>query len=194
MRLAGGVGESAGHQQHIGLQRAVQLGKAQVVAHAHADGVHMAVARGQFKAHRLGAGFEHAGFVVLLLALIEAKQVNLVVARHASARGRVGQRTVARPARVQRGHRQRAANNPDAEPTRPVAQEILHCAAPSRLLEPELVAVFQAHHAKVLGQHGQLGALSCGLLEQHGSGVKIGLQRQARDHLDGSYFHEKFSI
>ena len=79
VRLTGGVGEGRRHAEHVAgrvHQRAVQLGKAQVVAHAQAN-----AQRAGLQRHRRGAGLEHATFVVGFTAVVEGKQVHLVVAR-----------------------------------------------------------------------------------------------------------------
>ena len=127
--LACGVGESAGHQQqiHPGLRIVtVQLRKTQVVADAHANSPALACAIGHVEMSRLVAAQQHPVFVKRLLAVVEFKQVHLVVPGHALAVGGESQTAVVDPAAgrflrcsaaccVADGQRQGATHNPEVQ-------------------------------------------------------------------------------
>ena len=66
MGLPGAPGEGTRHQQQVGLQCAVELGKTQVVADAQTHAPAMAVARGQLEGHRLLPVHDGARLVELL--------------------------------------------------------------------------------------------------------------------------------
>ena len=190
MGLAGGPGERAGHQQHIGVQGPVKLGKTQVVANAQTDLVDMAINRGQIKTGRLAARLQHAGFVVGFLAPRKPEQVHLVVARHAGARGCKSQRRIADTVRVLRGQRQCAAHNPEAKRFRRMTQKILDRAVADGFARRQLVGVPQTHDAKVFGQQRQLGPLCGGLMQQVVGARQVGLHAGSGDHLNRCQLHE----
>ena len=124
VRTAGGVRERGRHRDAgrtaPAHQRAVQLGKAQVVADAEAD----AAAAPACERDGLRAGAQHARLVVALASVVVAEQVQLVVARGQRAVGRERAAGVvhARRLAVDRD-RQRAADQPDTVRARASARK-----------------------------------------------------------------------
>ena len=103
MFLTGGMGESAGHQQHVcPISRilSVQLGEAQVVADAHTDAPALAGVIGHLKLSRLMAAQQHARLIKRLLPVVKLEKMNLVVARHTLPTGRKRQRGVVHAAAI----------------------------------------------------------------------------------------------
>ena len=166
VRLAGRVGEGRRHAQQVAgrlHQRAVQLGKAQVVADAQADAQRR---RPAAPPAALPASSTRA-FVVLLAAVVEGEQVHLVVARGQRAVGREDQRAVAHARRRRRcaaAACRRRATAPCC--ARRVGQEALDRAVARRLGDGQLVVVAPAHQAEVLGQRHQLRAGGGGARDQ----------------------------
>ena len=87
------------------------------------------------------------------------------------------------------GHGQGAAHDPHLEVARGVGQKVLHRAQSRRLGQQQFVGVALAHEAEVFGQDRQLGPGAGGLVEQGARGAEVGVQADARDHLDGGDFH-----
>ena len=94
VRQAGGEGKRTGHQQQVGLKRAVQLRKPQVITNAQADAVGVAVNRGQIKARTLAARPDHIGLVEAFGAVVKPEKMHLVITRHTLPVGPVNQRAV----------------------------------------------------------------------------------------------------
>ena len=192
VRAAGGEGEGAGHQQQVGTRlrvRPVQLRKAQVVADRQAHAPRRSVAGRHGKANRLAAGRDHVRLVEMLAAIVEAKQVNLVVARDAFTLGRIHQRGVEHMVVTGRAQGQRAAHNPQPQLTRRGRQKLLNAAVSRLLAQRQLVGVALAHDAEILGQGRQLRAFARRLLQQGACCGEVGIERDARHHLNSGYFH-----
>ena len=193
MGQAGGVGEGAGHQQQLRprlAKLAVQLGETQVVAHAQSHAPGLTIARAQVKPSRGVAGLEHTRFIVALLAIVKTKQMHLVVARHTLAHRVVDQATVAHLLGLA-AHRQGqgAPHHPQSEFARSLRQHALDGTVAKALLDGQFVGVTLAQQAKILGQHGQLGALLCGLVQCLAGLGQIGIALSARNHLDCGHLH-----
>ena len=198
MRLAGGVGKGAGHQQQIHTARGiapVQLGKAQVVAHAHAHLPGVAVLGRQRKLLRQRTGLQNARLVIGLAPVIKAKQVHLVVARHAGALRIKGQAAVEHARGLAAGRcvvgreRQGARHNPQPQAVRLFGHKVLDRPCAKALLDGEFVVVLAADQAKVFGQDRQLGPGVGSLLQQHAGLRQVVGQRLGGHHLQGSDEH-----
>ncbi len=135
------------------------------------------------------AGFEHGGFVVALAAVVETEEVDLVVAAHLLALGRVGERGVGHVLGIVGGHGHGAAHHPEFQVARSVAEKVLHPAQAGGLGQHQLVGVFFAHEAEVLGQNHELGPFGGGQAHQAQGFTEVGVQAAARDHLNGGDFH-----
>ena len=81
----------------------------------------------------------------------------------------------------------RAAEDPQPELARRVAQELLHRSVAVGLRHGELVGVAQTDEGEVLGQTGDFGAQLLRLAQQLGRRVEIVLDDVTRGHLNGSY-------
>ena len=192
MGLARGVGKSARHQQQVASGpgvRPVQLGEAQVVAHAQAHPPAAPIAGEQVKVHGLLAGFYDPALVVMLLPVVETKKVDLVVARDTVAAGVKHQCGVAHPVGRRGLHRQRPAHNPDLQCPCGVGQKTLDHAIAFGLAAGQFVGVLVAHQAKIFRQHGQLGAAVGRLLQQRAGYTQVVVAVGAGHHLQGGNFH-----
>ena len=183
------VSEGRGHEDQVAgrlHQRAIQLGKAQVVADAQAH----AQAR-RLERDRLVAGLEQRG-----------------PRRTARARCRSGRGASCRSARRVRRRARRRGWHCIARPrprrccsgsVPPTSQSRCSRAASAsiawigpvarRLGDGELVAVAAAHEAEVLRQDGQFRALARGRARQRGGRVEVASRRGRRDHLQGGDLH-----
>ena len=72
--------------------------------------------------------------------------------------------------------RHRAAHNPELQLARALRQKVLHRPLAGRFCNVQLVGVLAAHQAKILRQHGQLGARCTGPLQQLPGGIQVSLQ------------------
>ena len=194
VRLSGGPGECAGHQQQISFHGPVKLRKTQVVTDAQANPVNLTIAGWQIERHRRGTGLNHARFVVLLSAIVKPEKMNLVVARYTRPQGRIHQRAVVHMAAVAGPQRHRAAHTPKRELARALCQKVLHRPLAGSFCDVQLVGVLAAHQAKVLRQHGQLGARCTGPLQQLPGGIQVSLQMDTRDHLQHGDSHIDFYL
>src|SRR6185369_12175232 len=183
-------GEGAGHQQHVGGQRAIQLRKAQVIAHAQADTPALPLGSGQLERRRFAPALDQARFVLAFAPVVKLEEVNLVVARHAFACRREDEQRIAYVGVVAGGQRQGSPGEPDPQVGGGLPQEALHRTGSEAFARCQLVPVAAAHEAEIFRQHGQLRAGLRRLLQQGSGAVQVALKRRSRNHLDRGDFHQ----
>ena len=176
----GHFGKRRRQDQQVDLaERTEEFGKAQVVADRQPDAPER-----RLEGHRLPTGFDRRAFVVTLLALLEAEQVDLVVARHPCALRVKHQAGVQHFVFDARHQRHRAADDPDAVFARRLREKVLDRPVAIGLAYGDLVGVAPAHDRKVLGQCHKLRALRHRLGDQRAGGAQVFFDARGRDHLD----------
>src|SRR6266480_866856 len=114
VRSPGGRGEGRGNEDDVhGRERAIELGKAHVVAHRKRDSP-----EGRFNCAGLGARFDRLCLVEAFRSELQAEQVDLVVTRDAPPIRVVDEAAVFHLARIVARERHRASHEPHAVPLR----------------------------------------------------------------------------
>ncbi len=180
MRAAGGGGEGRGHDDDVHVRhRAVQLGETQVVADRQPDAAERAVDDDDGVAR-----LDEAGFLVALVAEVQAEQMDLVVACHLLAALVVDEATVAHLAGGARLQRHRAADQPDLVLFRHARQEGLDRPAALGLARLDHVGVLHRHDGEEFGQRDQPRAAADREFDQPLGLGEVGRHVGAGGHLD----------
>src|SRR5882762_7600216 len=179
MRAPRGRGEGRGNEDDVHRrERAIELGKAHVVAHRKRD-----ASEGRFDCAGLGARFDRSCLVEAFRSEIQPEQVDLVVARDAPPVRVVDEAAVSHLARIVARERHRASDEPHAVPPRRPREEILDRPGAVLFLGGHLVRVAHTEDAEVLGEHDELRSLSRGPGDELRGGGKILLDSRRRHHL-----------
>src|SRR5437867_1880569 len=121
VRSPGGRGEGRGNEDDVhGRERAIELGKAHVVAHRKRDSP-----EGRFNCAGLGARFDRLCLVEAFRSELQAEQVDLVVTRDAPPIRVVDEAAVFHLARIVARERHRASHEPHAVPLRGPGEKLL---------------------------------------------------------------------
>src|SRR5256885_656579 len=147
MRAPRGRGEGRGNEDDVHRrERAIELGKAHVVAHRKRD-----APEGRFDCTGLGARFYRSRLVEALRSELQPEQMDLVVARDAPSIRVVDEAAVSHLARIVARERHRASHEPHAVPPRRLPEELLDRPGAVLLLRGHLVRVAHAENAEILG-------------------------------------------
>ena len=180
MRLARGLGESRGHEDQVDVTHgAVELGKAQVIAHRDPEPPVRGIDRADFP-----AGLDGALLAVALLAHLEAEEVDLVVAGDAHAFLVVDEAGIAHLLGRARFERHRAADDPYAMALRLLREEGLDRALALALARGDLVGVLHAHDREILGERDDARARGGSELDEPPRLLQVRRDIRPRGHLD----------
>src|SRR5467141_1266293 len=179
VRAPRGRGEGRGNEDDVHRrERAIELGKAHVVAHRKRD-----ASEGRFDCAGLGARFDRSCLVEAFRSEIQPEQVDLVVARRAPPVRVVHEAAVSHLARIVALERHRAADEPHAVPPRGPGKKLLDRPGAILFLRGQLVRVAHAENAEVLGEHDELRPFLCGASDELRRGGKILIDPGRRHHL-----------
>ena len=183
MRSAGLSGKGGGNdEQRDFIERAIELREANVVTNRQAD-----LAARRVKRRRRVAGDDRLRLVVVLVSVLEAKQMNLVVARDAFARRAKDQQRLSRSGRIVACDRHAAADHVGMSGRGHSREKGLLRAVALALLRGELVLRPQSHEPEVLRQQKERRTLIGRFPRQPLRNSEVFLDVTARRHLNGRH-------